>query len=138
MFAFDGMIVLPWVLAAWVLDKCKAHVLHVCVCVSALDGLSEASGAEKQNMKDVYKNNNYILDPHGSIGYLASENYLKNNNHEVIFLETAHPCKFLDDVENAIETKIDLPPSIKEILNKEKQSHTLDNSFASFKAWMLS
>lgn len=92
----------------------------------------------KQKMKEVYNNSNYILDPHGSIGYLASEDYLKNNDHEVIFLETAHPCKFLDDVENAIESKIKLPPSIKEILNKKKQSHSLDNSFASFKTWMLS
>ena len=92
----------------------------------------------KEKMKEVYKQSKYILDPHGSIGYLAAEDYLKNNDHEVIFLETAHPCKFLDDVESAIDSKIDLPPSIKDILTKEKQSHSLDNSFASFKAWMLS
>ena len=92
----------------------------------------------KLKMKEVYSESNYILDPHGSIGYLASEEYLKSNDHELIFLETAHPCKFLADVEAAIETKIDLPSSIQEILKKEKQSHLLDNSFDSFKSWMLS
>ena len=89
-------------------------------------------------MKEVYLETNYVLDPHGAIGYLSCEDYLKSNDHELIFLETAHPCKFLPDVEKAIDTKIDLPQSIKEILNKENINNPLDNSFESFKSWMLS
>ena len=92
----------------------------------------------KAKMKEVYKNSSYVLDPHGAIGYLSAEDYLAKNDDEVIFLETAHPCKFLEDVESAIESKVEIPVAIKEILSKEKKAHPLDKSFESFKAWMLS
>jgi len=92
----------------------------------------------KKKMKEVYSNTSYVMDPHGAIGYLASEKYLEaNKDHEVIFFETAHPCKFKDDVESAIDDKIKIPSSIKDILTKEKQSTKLDSSFDSFKAHLL-
>jgi len=91
----------------------------------------------KKKMKEVYSNTSYVMDPHGAIGYLASEKYLANKDHEVIFFETAHPCKFKDDVESAIADKIKIPSSIQEILTKEKQSTKLDKSFESFKAHLL-
>jgi len=92
----------------------------------------------KQKMKEVYTNTSYVMDPHGAIGYLASEKYLESNkDHEVIFFETAHPCKFKDDVESAINDNIEIPSSIRDILTKEKQSTKLDSSFDSFKAHLL-
>ncbi len=92
----------------------------------------------KRKMKNVFDETSYIMDPHGAIGYLASEDYLQSNkDHEVIFFETAHPCKFKDDVENAIESSISIPTAIKEILNKQKLSTRLDSSFDSFKAHLL-
>lgn len=95
--------------------------------------------AIKEKMLEVYNRTSYIMDPHGAIGYLASEKYLENNkNHEVIFLETAHPCKFKDDVESAIQDSITIPLAIQEILSKEKHSTKLDNSFSSFKEHLLS
>ena len=92
----------------------------------------------KKKMKEVYLNTSYVMDPHGAIGYLASKAYLsKNKDHEVIFFETAHPCKFKDDVENAIDGKITIPTSIQSILSKEKKSTKLDNKFSSFKEHLL-
>ena len=92
----------------------------------------------KVKMKEVYKEFSYVLDPHGAIGYLAAEKYLEKHDHEVIFFETAHPCKFKDDVESAIGDSITIPKSIKEILTKEKHSTKLNSSFSSFKEYLLS
>jgi threonine synthase len=39
-----------------------------------------------------------------------------------VFLETAHPSKFLETVEKAIQTKVELPPQIKAVIDKEKKS----------------
>ncbi len=92
----------------------------------------------RAKIKEVYKRHNYILDPHGAIGYLASEKYLKGNpNDHLIFLETAHPCKFIDEVEKAIETNVPVPSSIKDLMQKEKQAHALTSKYEDFKSWML-
>ena len=92
----------------------------------------------KEKMKVVYQESSYVMDPHGAIGYLAAENYLKSFNHEVIFFETAHPCKFKDDVEKAIGAEIQIPKEIQALLSKKKESTPLDNQFETFKQFLLS
>jgi threonine synthase len=63
-------------------------------------------------MKACYQETGYILDPHGACGYLALEEGLKSD--EVgIFLETAHPAKFLETVENASVKKLPFPKNYK-------------------------
>ncbi len=94
--------------------------------------------AIKDCMRKVFKDYSYILDPHGAIGFMAAQSFLENNNAEVIFLETAHPCKFIEDVENSISTKVNLPDSIQQLLEKEKVSIKLNNNFQSFKSFLLS
>jgi threonine synthase len=70
---------------------------------------------------EVYKRYNYIADPHGAIGYLGCKDYLKTNtNAHCVFLETAHPTKFLDVVEDVIQTKVALPPQIEAVMDKKK------------------
>ncbi|MDY2587308.1 threonine synthase [Winogradskyella aquimaris] len=66
---------------------------------------------------------NYVADPHGAIGYLALKTYL-NQNLKVhgVFLETAHPIKFLPVMPKDIVDNMTIPSQIKSILNKEKKS----------------
>ncbi|NAS30403.1 threonine synthase [Flavobacteriaceae bacterium R38] len=93
----------------------------------------------KEGMKKLYKNASYVSDPHGAIGYLGLKKYLKNkslHNTNGIFLETAHPCKFLDTVENTIKTKVEIPLQIKSILEKEKNSIKI-NDYSEFKSFLL-
>lgn len=77
----------------------------------------------REAMKHMYKNSNYIADPHGAVGYLGLKKYQESNpNTYGIFLETAHPVKFLDVVEEAIPEKIAIPPQIQNVMDKEKVS----------------
>lgn len=89
----------------------------------------------------VQKNYNYILDPHGAIGYLGLLKYLstlKNPNNVIgIFLETAHPIKFIDKMPDYLKNKIDIPKSIKNCLMKNKKTIKLSNNYAEFKDWLL-
>jgi len=73
-------------------------------------------------MKSIKENSNYIADPHGAVGYLGLKKYLTKNNAQGIFLETAHPVKFLDVVEPVINETIELPVQIQEVIDKEKVS----------------
>ena len=74
-------------------------------------------------MKSIYSANGYIAEPHGAVGYLGLKKELKNHENAIgIFLETAHPIKFLDVVEPALNVKLPIPTQIESVLNKEKIS----------------
>lgn len=96
-----------------------------------LSSVSITDDETRQTLKAVYQNQEYLLDPHGAVGYLALERYLQNNpSQKGIVLETAHPVKFYDVVEPVINEKIPLPPSVAAQINAKKKS-TLINADAS-------
>ncbi|PKP13120.1 MAG: threonine synthase [Bacteroidetes bacterium HGW-Bacteroidetes-3] len=76
----------------------------------------------EQAMKEIKEKHHYIADPHGAVGYLGLKKYGIDSNTQGVFLETAHPIKFLNVVETIIKETIDLPKQIKEVINKEKVS----------------
>ena len=58
----------------------------------------------KAILKKVYLDTNYLLDPHGAVGYLGLEKYMQQHpGLQGFFLETAHPVKFYDVVEPIIQ-----------------------------------
>ena len=74
-------------------------------------------------MKTIYKTDGYIAEPHGAVGYLGLKKELQNHQNAIgIFLETAHPIKFLDTVEPALNVKLPIPTQIESVLDKEKVS----------------
>lgn len=94
-----------------------------------------------QTIKSVFDNNNYILDPHGAVGYSVLKNYLQNHadsNYPSVLLETAHPAKFLDIVENEVRVNIEIPERLKACLSKEKKSVPLSHDYSAFKEYLMS
>jgi threonine synthase len=74
-------------------------------------------------MLEIYQINGYIADPHGAVGYLGLKKYfIKNPEIQGIFLETAHPVKFLEIVEPVIDKKIEFPAQIEKIIHKTKEA----------------
>ena len=71
-------------------------------------------------MKSIHNKFNYISEPHGAIGYLGLKKYGLKTNEFGIFLETAHPVKFLEVVEETLKVNVEIPPQIKEVMSKEK------------------
>ena len=77
----------------------------------------------KDAMFKVYNNYNYVVDPHGAVGYLGLKKYRESHPDVYgIFLETAHPVKFLNTVENVIQDKITIPDKIASLMYKQKKS----------------
>lgn len=72
-------------------------------------------------IKDCYEKNGYLLDPHGACGFMALQEGLKKNETGT-FLETAHPTKFKEVIENATGLSFELHPTLKEFLAREKKS----------------
>lgn len=74
-------------------------------------------------LKAIYDQNGYIAEPHGAVGYLGLKKELKNHPDAIgVFLETAHPIKFLDIVEETLNVKLPIPQQIESVLGKEKIS----------------
>ncbi len=93
----------------------------------------------KNTIKRIYQECNYLLDPHGAVGFLALERYLNNNHSQKgVFAETAHPVKFYDVVEPVIQQKIPLPESIEKIIHKTKMSVKMEADYNSLREWLLS
>ena len=89
----------------------------------------------KEAMREAYATHNYICDPHGAIGYKSLENL--NDNEVGIFLETAHPAKFLDTCQATLHTDIPLPDALLAVKDKTKVSTVLDTRFDNFKSHLL-
>ena len=88
-------------------------------------------------IKDIYKQTKYIAEPHGAIGYLGLKKEMtKHPNSVGVFLETAHPIKFLDTVEPLLNLKLPIPTQIDNVLDKEKVS-TRINSYEEFKSFLM-
>ena len=104
--------------------------------------LSSYSISDEETMatiKEVYERSNYLLDPHGAVGYLSLKRFLeKHPNRKGIFLETAHPVKFPDAVEEATGKKIVLPSAINSIMELEKKSLVIKAEFEWLKNFLLS
>ena len=93
----------------------------------------------REAIKDVYNRNNYLMDPHSAIGYLGIKSYLSNHstNSSGIFLSTAHPIKFKEQVQKSIGKEIPMPSRLKGIMGKTKRSIEI-NSYNDLKDQLLS
>lgn len=84
-------------------------------------------------MRDCYATTGYVCDPHGACGYEALREGLKDGETGV-FLETAHPAKFKDVVDNILGTDIEIPAKLQEFMKGIKQSISMPNDYEAFKA----
>lgn len=91
----------------------------------------------REALKELYNDFNYVADPHGAVGYLGCKAYQKSNpDVHCVFLETAHPTKFLDVVEDVIRENIDLPPQIEAVMDKKKIAINI-SSYGELKNFLL-
>lgn len=82
-----------------------------------------SDAATLEAMKTIYDINGYIAEPHGAVGYLGLKTEMQKYPNAIgVFLETAHPIKFLDTVEAALNVKLEVPKQIESVLDKDKLS----------------
>ena len=84
-----------------------------------LTSRSYCDNATRATVRDIYENHQYIVDPHGAVGYLGLKDYLKDHPDAYgLFLETAHPVKFLPVIEPIVGKYQELPDQVKNLVNK--------------------
>ena len=104
---------------------------------NALTSYSITDTDTKATIARVYKTNNYTLDPHGAVAFIAAEKFLIATDVRAVILETAHPVKFPEVVEEAIGQSLSIPASVQNLFEREKVSIPLAPNYTAFKSWML-
>jgi threonine synthase len=100
-----------------------------------ITGYSFNDESTRNAMRNVYDKTGYCMDPHGAIGYQGLLEFKKSNSAFTgIFLETAHPAKFREVVEETIQHTVDLPERLKDFMEGEKKTIQISSSFLEFKS----
>ncbi len=88
-----------------------------------LSAYSFSDQEARQAIQYLWSENKYLTDPHGAIAYLALKQFLSGNkDYYGVFLETAHPAKFIDVLPKNLISKIQIPEAVNEVLSKEKRA----------------
>lgn len=88
-------------------------------------------------LRSVFGDTGYLMDPHGAVAYLGLKKYREDFPAPVsgIFLETAHPGKFLEVVRDIVkDDSIALPNELERFLNGKKQAVKMGASFGEFRS----
>lgn len=99
---------------------------------SEISGYSYSDEQTRETIKKIYNEFGYVADPHGAIGYRALAEYLIDNDAVGVFLETAHPIKFNQEVEAIIGSSIAMPDSLNAVLDAEIKSHACSSEYNDF------
>jgi threonine synthase len=103
-----------------------------------LSGYSITDEQTMETISKVWKEQQYLLDPHGAVGYRAMELYLEQfPNRKGFILETAHPIKFPEAVEKGIGKAIDYPAAIADLMKKEKNSILMEANTKQLKDYLM-
>lgn len=108
---------------------------HQAICGN-ISGAAYTDAQIADTLKTVYQRDGYLLDPHGACGYRALSEQLQEGESG-IFLETAHPAKFKQTVENIIHSEVEIPAKLQAFMQGEKQSLPMSKDFDSFKAFLM-
>ncbi len=96
----------------------------------------------RETLKKVYDRHHVLLEPHGSVAWAGLQHYYAQNTSDdnsrqlAIALETAHPAKFPQEINQILGIDPDLPPSLLRLDEKEEQMITLDNNYRAFKEFL--
>ena len=103
---------------------------------SAFSSYSFSDNETRETMKKIYGESGYISDPHGAVGYLGLKKYDLKANEFGVFLETAHPVKFLDVVEETLPVTVAIPAQIQKVINNKKVAIEVSN-YEDLKAFLM-
>ncbi|MBQ5511289.1 MAG: threonine synthase [Prevotella sp.] len=104
---------------------------------SLISGATYSDEQIRETVLACYKQTGYILDPHGSCGYRALQEGLKDGEYGV-FCETAHPAKFKETVDSITKGDVEIPERLAAFMRGKKESVPMSKEFNDFKSFLMS
>jgi threonine synthase len=91
-------------------------------------------------IKMAMEQDNLLLEPHGAVGWAGLMHYLRvypnEKNRLCVSLETAHPAKFPEKIEEILNIEPELPPSLQNLEGKEEFITPMKYDYQVFSAFL--
>ncbi len=90
-----------------------------------ITGIAVSDEETVTTIRSVHERFGYVMEPHTAVAFRALERYRSLDNHAEkpgIILSTAHPAKFLEAIEEALDKKIGIPSNLQELMEKKKSA----------------
>jgi threonine synthase len=105
---------------------------------SVIQGTTFTDDQIRESLSACYQQTGYLCDPHGAVAYRALKEQL-HPDELGIFLETAHPAKFTETVEEIVgKGNVPMPERLLEFMKGEKRTVEMVVGFQEFKRYLLS
>jgi threonine synthase len=108
---------------------------HEAICRD-ISGATYSDEQIAETMRQCLSETGYQLDPHGACGYRALQEGLRDG--EVgFFLETAHPAKFKQVVDDICGGDVAIPQRLQAFMKGSKQSIPMSKDYKEFKEYLI-
>jgi threonine synthase len=88
----------------------------------------------RATIRSAWEKYKLLLEPHGAVGWAGLEHYMEEENYDglTVSVETAHPAKFPEEIEELLSFSPELPKMIAEIENKQENYLCIENDYQEF------
>ncbi len=89
----------------------------------------------RQTIKEAYENHQVVFEPHGAVGWKGLLTYVSTHDVETACcsFETAHPCKFPEEIRSILKIEPDLAPNMAALLKKPETITNISANYSEFK-----
>jgi threonine synthase len=111
-----------------------------------ISGYSYSDAQIREVVKRTFDETKYMLDPHGACAYEALREHLKHDKKRDkkrdkratgIFLETAHPAKFKETMDDILNADIAIPQKLQAFMGGHKQAVGMSSRYEDFRDFLL-
>jgi threonine synthase len=88
----------------------------------------------RTTIQRAWERHRLLLEPHGAVGWLGLERFLERNptSAKAISVETAHPAKFPEEIEQLLGFSPETPSSLAEVERKQERFLTMPADYGAF------
>jgi threonine synthase len=97
----------------------------------------------RNTIRNIYKRHSIVLEPHGAVAweglrqYLLQDSSVDSPNQVCVSLETAHPAKFPEEINQLLDIDPELPLSLSGLENKPEKLDRMANDYQTFKNYLV-
>ena len=93
----------------------------------------------RDTIRKAWNEHRLLLEPHGAVGWAGLSRYIdqSGDNSLMVSVETAHPAKFPEEIENCLGFEPEVPESLRAVESKPEQIITLDNDYSHFQKLII-
>lgn len=99
--------------------------------------VSISDSETRETIRKAWESHRLLLEPHGAVGWTGLEHFVKEEKIPgdtlMVSVETAHPAKFPEEIEELLGFSPEVPESLSALENKKEHYLNLPNDYSAFR-----